>query len=222
MKRFCNMKLARYKDTLLQANDVLKIAQYMHDNVQDLDKLFDSVDSNVYGAQAGSMDSLFMYKTYRYLTGEKKTVHDYDEEGKKIEGTEREEDVRSSVDIFETGENAFHKRISTYNDMNNKPISVAFSLAVPTSYKYVNVITSKKDMQQATFKLPVFDDYSTAKNLNSEAWLFRSMSIDIQLFMSYLAKYKCPGIEIYFSDIPLLLEKFGLTPSTEADIVELQ
>lgn len=221
MKKFSNMKLKRYSETLLQANNILKIARHLHDNVDTVSKCFDDTAEDIYSAQAESTGKKFLYNHYTFKTGEKKTVHDHDEEGKEIAGTEREEDVKSSVDIFDTSEDAAYKRISTYYVMNNKPISIAFSLAVPTTYKYQSISTKTKDSQHDTFKLRDFDEYSTEENLNKEAWMFRTMSIDIQLAMAYLAKHKCPGIEIYFSDVDKVMELLELTPSTIDDIVEL-
>lgn len=209
MKRMRNHKLSRHTDILLQANDVLKIATFMHNNPDAVSTALQE-EPEVYGST----------KSWNFKTGEVKEIQKEESSEESTPSTPSTVDVRSTVDIFSTDEDS--RRLSTWYEMNGNPVMLSRSGAIPYSFQYSNVNTKTGQNTNNKFTVHDFDSFSTPASLNAEAWLFRSMSIDINLIMSYLQKHNCPNITLYLMDIPFLMEKFGLDRSTVQDIQELQ
>lgn len=243
-KKMRNRKLSRYTEHLLLAKNIVKIAEFMHKNVNTLDTYFSTEDMNsisklseediksLQAADAGLSRSIipslqeeeietvhtgFMDKVYHYLSGEKVETKVKNEETGEEETVL--EDVRTRVAIFRTPDDAQYKRQCQYVLVGSKLSNIVF--APVNSGEYQFLWFGAHEPIKKNMKLKDFDQYSTEQNLNFECWLFRSMSPDIEILMSYLEKYHCPGIDIDPNDVPMLLQRFGLEAATVQDIEEL-
>lgn len=246
MKRMRMGKLSRYADTLILAKNILNISTFMHKNVRIMDQFFSTEDLDIQSAPKLSEeekvkiqnrigprlihddvvsiepiepeeDTGYLDKVYHYLTGQKTESKTKDEETG--EETIIVQDVRTRVAIFRTPEDARYKRSCQYTIIGGTLSNVVFAPVNNGEYKFHWF--GKHDPMNRDMKLKDFDQYSTDANLNAEAWLFRSMSPDVELMMAYLQKHNCPGIDIDPNDVPMLLERFGLQEATVQDIEEL-
>lgn len=250
MKRLLKMRqgtLSRYSETLLLAKNILNISTFMHNNVRTLEQYFSTEDMDTTGSlqstltdedkakiqnsvgprliyddvvtvqEEEDLDASYMDKVYHYLTGEKTESKVHNEETG--EETVTVQDVRTRVAIFRTPQDARYKRSCQYTILGSTLSNVVFAPVNDGEYTYYQF--GKHNPVDKKMKLKDFDQYSSDENLNFEAWLFRSMSPEVELMMAYLQKHKCPGIDIDPNDVPMLLERFGLAPATVQDIEEL-
>ena len=244
MGRMKNRKLSRYSTELLLARNIMNIADFMHANIETLDQYFSDDDmavksrmsedemknysSVLAGNQRAVMEvvdavddesedkSEFMRKVFHYVTGEKRTVKEKNEETG--EETEHQEDVRTRVGISRTPIDTQYKDRCEYFFLGGKCSNIVFVPVNSGEYTFFQFAGNKID--QKKFKFKSFDNYASELNLNKEAWLFRSMSLEVELVMAYLEKHKCKGIDIDPNDVPMLLERFGITPAVMDDIPE--
>lgn len=250
MKRLLKMRqgtLSRYSETLLLAKNILNISTFMHNNVRTLEQYFSTEDMDTTGALKMSPEEVtkfqnkigprliysdvdvsdvsdvqeeedtYMDKVYHYLTGEKTESKVHNEETGEEEV--HVQDVRTRVAIFRTPQDVRYKRSCQYTILGSTLSNVVFAPVNNGEYTFYQF--GKHDPMDKKMKLKDFDQYSSDENLNFEAWLFRSMSPEVELLMAYLQKHKCPGIDIDPNDVPMLLERFGLAPATVQDIEEL-
>lgn len=249
MKRMRMGKLSRYAETLILAKNILNISTFMHNNVRMLDQYFSTEDLDtqsskklsdeekvgmqnnigprlIYDDSVNAVnvvtiepeeDTGYMDKVYHYLTGQKTESTTKDEETG--EETIIVQDVRTRVAIFRTPEDVRYKRSCQYTIIGGTLSNVVFAPVNNGEYKFH--MFGKHEPVTKDMKLKDFDQFSSDANLNAEAWLFRSMSPDVELMMAYLQKHNCPGIDIDPNDVPMLLERFGLQEATVQDIEEL-